>query len=199
MCDTAKSFCHAQMLQPYIDTHRNIYDVRKNCTYPPLCYRVLDKRGPLTRLLQSDLALDFLHIRHFAHKWQVCNYRVLQDFNADWMRDYQDKTIPLLESKIPLLVYAGDADYICNWRGCKAWTLALPWSGKAQFNLARDVPWRLPAGREAGQIRSRGGLTFLRLNGAGHLAPMDQPEAAFTMINQFMEGTLGKASGKQHK
>jgi len=199
-CGAAKQFCHANMLAPYMESRANaprvmnIYDVRKNCTHPPLCYEVLDKRGPLTRLLQSNAALDKLHIRHYAKKWEVCNYRVLTNFDSDWMKDYQDRAIPLLENKIQVLIYAGDADYICNWLGCKAWTQSLVWSGKAQFDAAPDVPWKIPSGEVKGQIRTYKGLTFMRVFKAGHLAPRDQPEATFHMINQFFEGTLGDSA-----
>ena len=31
-----------------------------------------------------------------------------------------------------------DQDYICNWIGNKAWTMALPWSGQADFKAAED-------------------------------------------------------------
>jgi len=30
-------------------------------------------------------------------------------------------------------------------------------------------------------------LTFLKLYDAGHMVPMDQPEAAFRMIDQFLK------------
>ena len=35
--------------------------------------------------------------------------------------------------QIPVLIYAGDADYICNWLGNKAWTDALEWHGKGEY------------------------------------------------------------------
>jgi cathepsin A (carboxypeptidase C) len=86
----------------------------------------------------------------------------------------------LLNAGIPVLIYAGDADYVCNWLGNKAWTLALEWSGSEAFNNAVDSDWK-----SEGMVRSANGLTFLQVYGAGHLVPMDQPETALNLINTF--------------
>lgn len=67
---------------------------------------------------------------------------------------------PMLEDGIRVLIYAGDVDFICNWSDCaasllfsclipsndcrmgnKAWTLALPWTGKRAFNTEADHDW----------------------------------------------------------
>ncbi len=65
--------------------------------------------------------------------------------------------------------------------GNKAWTQALRWSGHKDFNAAEDRPWGT-----AGEVRSAGPLTFLRVYEAGHMVPMDQPQVALDMINTFM-------------
>ena len=40
----------------------------------------------------------------------------------------------MLEGGIDILVYAGDADFICNWMGNLAWVNAMDWKGKEAFN-----------------------------------------------------------------
>jgi cathepsin A (carboxypeptidase C) len=47
------------------------------------------------------------------------------------MHNYQNQIPDLLENGIPVLIYAGDADFVCNWLGNQAWTLAL---GKAVWH-----------------------------------------------------------------
>lgn len=44
---------------------------------------------------------------------------------GDWMNNYSKYVTYLLESGIRGLVYSGDKDFICNWRGGEAWTHAL--------------------------------------------------------------------------
>jgi len=53
---------------------------------------------------------------------------------GDWMTSLSDKVKYLLENKVKGLVYSGDVDFVCNWRGGEAWTNALEWSGKEEFN-----------------------------------------------------------------
>jgi carboxypeptidase C (cathepsin A) len=35
---------------------------------------------------------------------------------------------------IEVLVYSGDKDWICNWRGGESWTQATKWAHKKEFN-----------------------------------------------------------------
>jgi carboxypeptidase C (cathepsin A) len=72
--------------------------------------------------------------------------------------------------------------------------VALPWSGGAAFAAAADAPWTYPGdAAPAGLARSYqaagsagGRFTFLQVYAAGHLVPMDQPQAALHMLNTFL-------------
>ena len=52
---------------------------------------------------------------------------------SDLVQPYVNYVPPLLEAGVRVLIYAGDADYICNWIGNKAWITALEWSGTPAF------------------------------------------------------------------
>ena len=60
-------------------------------------------------------------------EWTMCaelpHFTLLGDFNKNW--GY--KLAPLLDAGMPILVYNGDMDYICNKNGAEAWTNALVW------------------------------------------------------------------------
>lgn len=72
-----------------------------------------------------------------------------------------------------------------DWLGTKAWTKDLSWSGARGWAQVTEQPF--VAGRKThGRFRSFGGLTFLQLFNAGHLVPMDQPEAALAMVMEFI-------------
>ena len=67
---------------------------------------------------------------------------------------------------------------------------ALPWAGHDAFNAADDHDWMVN-GAKAGTARSatlQGTLTFLQVNGAGHMVPMDQPVNALSMVNTLTSG-----------
>ena len=68
--------------------------------------------------------------------------------------------------------------------GNLAWVTALEWSGKDAFNTAPEQDWMV-AGKKAGSYRTAGGLTFQKVEDAGHMVPMDQPEHALAMIRAF--------------
>jgi len=55
---------------------------------------------------------------------------------GDWVTDMSDKVSYLLENDVRGLVYSGDKDFICNWRGGEAWTNALNWTHAAEFKNA---------------------------------------------------------------
>ena len=65
-------------------------------------------------------------------------------------------------------IYAGQADYICNWYGNRAWTLNLPWQGKEGFEKAGEHTWSVN-GKDAGIARNFGPLTFVGVKDAGHM------------------------------
>jgi cathepsin A (carboxypeptidase C) len=118
-------------------------------------------------------------------------------FTADFMHSYHDLVPPMLEDGVQVLIYAGDVDYICNWLGNKAWTLDLGWSGKNDFNSADDIDYTLTAeyssggpapGDKMGRLRSHKNFHFLQIYNAGHMVPMDQPEVASQMLEQFISG-----------
>lgn len=95
---------------------------------------------------------------------------------GDWMRPYHTAIPPLLEDGIRVLIYAGDADFICNWMGNKAWTLELPWSGQKGFKAAEDKTWYSDIGKEdGGEVRTYGNFTFLRAYGGGHMVCIFNP------------------------
>jgi cathepsin A (carboxypeptidase C) len=55
---------------------------------------------------------------------------------GDWVVDMASKITGILEAGVEVLVYSGDKDYICNWRGGEAWTNGVEWTGKEEFNSA---------------------------------------------------------------
>lgn len=60
-----------------------------------------------------------------------------------WMLDNSD---------LEVLVYSGDKDWICNWRGGEAWTSATKWQNKKEFNQQNYETWTVD-GTPAGEMR----------------------------------------------
>lgn len=87
-----------------------------------------------------------------------------------------------------MLVYSGDKDFICNWRGGEAWTNKVDWNHKADYTKASYKDWMVD-GKAAGALKTFSNLKFLRVFNAGHMVPMNQPNAALQMLNEFITPT----------
>lgn len=183
-CIAAFTTCNMSLLSPVLAGGWNQYDLRVKCAKPPLCY---DFSGVNKFLARPDVKKT-LGVAPES-EWTQCNRGVNMQFMGDWMHNYQNQIPDLLASGIPVLIYAGDADFVCNWLGNQAWTLALEWPGKEGFNKVEPKVWTSKiTGTPAGKARSSGGLTFLQVFAAGHMVPLDQPEHALDMVKLF---TLG--------
>ncbi|KAH3686451.1 hypothetical protein WICPIJ_002572, partial [Wickerhamomyces pijperi] len=67
---------------------------------------------------------------------------------------YHKNVVNLLEQDVPVLIYAGDKDFICNWLGNEAWSNALPWSGHEEFEAAKTYGFHLEDGTKAGEVKN---------------------------------------------
>lgn len=74
----------------------------------------------------------------------------------------------LLERNVRTLIYVGEYDWICNWVGNEAFTLAMEWSGQKDFVAEELGSWSVK-NKTAGKLRSTGPLTFATIKGAGHM------------------------------
>lgn len=189
-CLPAAMKCNKDQIQPYQQTGMNPYDVREKCKGGNLCYEIL---GSVQTYLNRDDVKKAVGAPNIE-KYESCNMQINFRFNlaGDWMRPYVNELPPLLKDGVRVLIYSGDADFICNWMGNKAWTVELPWHGKDHFKAAEDVDWLSPAGKKVGELRSTedGQFAFLRVAGAGHMVPYDQPEASLEMLNQWVHNEL---------
>ncbi|MFM7854779.1 MAG: S10 family serine carboxypeptidase-like protein, partial [Flammeovirgaceae bacterium] len=91
----------------------------------------------------------------------------------------------LLNNNVQVLVYSGDKDFVCNWRGGEAWTNSLNWNKTQEFRNQNYTLW-FDNNRAVGEFKAVDNLTFLRVYDAGHMVPMDQPEVALRMLNNFI-------------
>eukprot|EP01102_Stenamoeba_stenopodia_P011268 TRINITY_DN3445_c0_g3_i1.p1 TRINITY_DN3445_c0_g3~~TRINITY_DN3445_c0_g3_i1.p1 ORF type:complete len:474 (-),score=122.85 TRINITY_DN3445_c0_g3_i1:187-1539(-) len=180
-CSNAQLECNDALIGPVQATGVNLYDVRIPCAVPPLCYDF----SYVDKFVTAKSTRDAIGVG--THVWHGdCNFQVNGLFSADWMHNFNTDIPALLEANMTVLIYAGDDDFICNYMGNKAWTLALQWSGQSGFNAAEDHPWNVE-GVAAGIARSYDNFNFLQVFNAGHMVPRDQPANALAMINQFFD------------
>ncbi|CAG8980389.1 hypothetical protein HYALB_00003953 [Hymenoscyphus albidus] len=184
-CVPASIYCNNAMIGPYQKTGQNVYDIRSKCEDSSnLCYSAL---GWISEYLnkkdvQAELGVE-------VSSYDSCNFDINRNFlfQGDWMQPFH-RLVPGILAELPVLIYAGDADYICNWLGNQAWTEALEWPGQKNFNKASIKDLELDGGHKYGKIKNSGNFTFMQIFGAGHMVPMDQPEASLDFLNRWLGG-----------
>ncbi|KAI0024949.1 Alpha/Beta hydrolase protein [Xylariomycetidae sp. FL0641] len=183
-CVPATIYCNNAMIGPYQRTGMNVYDIREKCKdQENLCYT---ETAWIAEYLNQEKVISALGSE--VHSYESCNTDINRNFmfQGDWAKPFH-RVVPGVLKEIPVLIYAGDADYICNWLGNREWTNQLEWSGKKGFNAAKTKSLKLD-GEEYGDVKSSGNLTFMRISGAGHMVPFNQPEASLDFFNRWLGG-----------
>ncbi|KAK0129637.1 hypothetical protein ONS96_000201 [Cadophora gregata f. sp. sojae] len=184
-CVPASIYCNNAMIGPYQRTGQNVYDIRGQCEDSNnLCYSAL---GWISEFLNKADVQKELGVE--VSSYDSCNFDINRNFlfQGDWMQPFH-RLVPGILEQIPVLIYAGDADFICNWLGNQAWTEALEWPGQKDFKKASIKDIKLDNGDKYGKIKNSGNFTFLQIFGAGHMVPMDQPEASLDFLNRWVGG-----------
>ncbi|KAH8094750.1 Alpha/Beta hydrolase protein [Cristinia sonorae] len=194
-CVPALAYCNSQLMGPLQQTGLNLYDVRKKCDRSKdgdLCYRQMSwvetylNKPDIKKTLGVPSEVEF----------QSCNIGINQAFfgQGDGAKNSAILIPSLIEDGIRMLVYAGNADAMCNYIGNEAWVSNLEHTFHEEFSKAKPIPWvTLDSGKIAGEVRSAGGdgftagnVTFVQVYDAGHMVPYDQPEAAQDLFTRWI-------------
>ncbi|RCI16257.1 hypothetical protein L249_3188, partial [Ophiocordyceps polyrhachis-furcata BCC 54312] len=188
-CLSAMQQCFAAPLS--LDPTLNVYDLRKPCLGSSVNF-CSDDVEPIEKFLNLASVQKVLGVEA-VDKWETCVQGAGGDIQrtGDGAKPSQQFVTKILDSKIPVLVFAGDADYICSWLGNRDWTNALEWTGREAFGGAETKALRVASdGKEYGNIKSAAGLSFARIFGAGHFAILDQSEGTLDLVSRFLDGEL---------
>ncbi|KKZ68210.1 hypothetical protein EMCG_06101 [[Emmonsia] crescens] len=187
-CVPASIYCNNAIIGPYQRTGRNPYDVRTDCEGGNLCYTQLED---ISKYLNQPEVMNALGAE--VSTYDSCNMDINRNFlfRGDWMQPFH-RLVPGLIAQMPVLLYAGDADFICNWLGNKAWAEALEYPDHAKFAAAEmknlTIVDNASTGKVIGEVKSSGNFTFMRLFAGGHMVPLDQPEASLEFFNRWLKG-----------
>ncbi|KAJ6482920.1 carboxypeptidase C [Mycena vitilis] len=199
ICVPALLYCNSQLMGPLVQTGLNPYDVRKTCDRNgedgDLCYRQMNWIDTWMNDPKVKVALGVDPSRKFAS----CNMEVNQAFlfQGDGAHNSAKLLGELIDGGVRLLIYAGNADMMCNYMGNERWLEVLDSSFQSEFAAAESIPWiTADSGKLAGAVRSAGGkgftagnVTFVNIFEAGHMVPFDQPEAALDLFSRWISNT----------
>ncbi|KAK9779485.1 putative Serine carboxypeptidase [Seiridium cardinale] len=183
-CVPSAIYCNNALIGPFQRSGYNVYDIREKCKdQANLCYT---ETAWISQYLNKPEVMKAVGAE--VTDYESCNTDVNRAFlfNGDWSKPFH-LLVPDIIKQIPVLVYAGDADYICNWLGNKAWTEELVWNGKQKYNDAKMGPLEV-GDSKYGEVKSSGNLTFIRIYEAGHMVPFNQPEGSLDFFNRWIAG-----------
>ncbi|KAI0275295.1 Alpha/Beta hydrolase protein [Gloeopeniophorella convolvens] len=196
-CVPAALYCWGQLFGPLQQTGLNLYDVRRKCDRSkdadgPLCYKQMGWIETWLNEPKTKAALGVDPTKTF----ESCSMEINQSFmfQGDGMHNSAVLLPELINDGIRLLVYAGNADMMCNYIGNERWVENLEHKFHKEFLAAPSIQWvTAREGRVAGEVRAAGGggfgagnVTFVNVYAAGHMVPYDQPEAALDLFTRWI-------------
>ena len=179
------NFLMQSVLGNPLDPRFNVYDIRRKCDHPPLCYDF----SAVEKYLNRDDVRRELGVEGRA--WTSCSQIVHTAMLLDFETNAAEDVAAILNKDLDVLVYNGDKDYICNWVGGAMWTDAVQWKYGEQFKNAptKEIP--------SGTYKYFENFFFYRVYEAGHMVPMDQPKVGLEMIEHFIAQNQAKTAARK--
>ncbi|CAG8619093.1 1723_t:CDS:10, partial [Acaulospora morrowiae] len=167
------------------------FDIRPNATRPNSDYAHFVNNS---EVLESIGAGSFIG-REFAD-CIAADTKVYYDFYeaGDIILTYKPHVEYLLENNVRIMLYHGDADYICNWFGGLDVANQLVWKGQTEFNAALVKHWKVDD-EWAGQIRSFGQLWFVKVYRSGHEVTFYQPKNSLDLFKRWIDNDPTQCRG----
>ncbi|KAI0691379.1 alpha/beta-hydrolase [Cytidiella melzeri] len=162
----------------------NIYDVRlyddsPQCgmNWPP------DLADMYTYLHRKDV-VNAIHATETTAEWTECRGKIHQNF-ATKHSNASITLFPRLLERIPVMLFVGDQDIICNYMGIESLIANLHWNGETGLGTVQTQLWSV-GGSPAGTWVSSRNLTYVKIFNASHMAGFDVPHVTHDMILRFM-------------
>lgn len=178
-CENADNTCYNDIEGPLSElADFDVYDIREpsNDPYPPETY---------ISYLQSSKVMTAIGAKSTYAECPDAPYEKFAGTGDD-ARSLLSTLSTVVQSGITTLIWAGDADWICNWFGGLAVANAITYASTSTF-AAKAVSSYTVNGVAGGTFKSVGNLSWLRVFGAGHEVPYYQPELALQVFTQTMQ------------
>lgn len=111
--------------------------------------------------------------------------QMAEDFMVPAIREVD----ALLAAGLPVAVYNGQLDLICDSPATEAWIAKLRWPARAAFEAAAKRPFYTASGAAArgtaGFLKAHAQLSLYLIMNAGHMVPADVPEAGLLLLRMI--------------
>ncbi|KAG8824426.1 Cell death protease [Serendipita sp. 399] len=171
-------------------TCMNVYDMRLTDEYPACGMNWPPDLAQITPWLRKHNVIKALHAEAKDTAWQECSGQVGSILRSKHSQA-SVKLLPKLLHKVPLLIFAGDQDVICNYVGQEKLIENLTWQGSRGLGNAPILPWTVNR-TAAGTWQTARNLTYVKVFQASHMVGFDVPHVAHDMMLRFMNVDFSK-------
>lgn len=178
----------------------NMYDVRLDDTYPDCGMNWPPDIKFMTPYLRRADVVKALNVNPDKKSgWTECSGAVGSAFKARKSKPAVE-LLPALLAELPILLFSGDKDLICNHLGTEAMIQNMSWNNGKGLETTPGVwapreEW-IFEGQPAGTYQSARNLTYVTFYNASHMVPFDYPRRSRDMLDRFMKVDIGPIGGQ---
>ncbi|KAK4680096.1 Cell death protease [Podospora pseudoanserina] len=177
----------------------NMYDVRLTDTYPSCGMNWPPDLDAVTPYLRRNDVIQALHVNpNKVTGWVECNGQVGANFKPSSKPSVE--LLPDLLKEVPIILFSGSEDLICNHLGTEALISNLQWNGGKGFEITPGTwaprrDWTFE-GEAAGFWQEARNLTYVVFYNSSHMVPFDYPRRTRDMLDRFMGVDISSIGGK---
>jgi carboxypeptidase D len=177
----------------------NMYDVRLMDTYPQCGMNWPPDLTNVTPYLRRKDVTEALHINPAKTTgWTECNGMVGSQFKASKSQP-SIKLLPNILAEVPIVLFSGAEDLICNHLGTEALIGNMNWNGGKGFELTPGTwaprrEWTFE-GEAAGFWQEARNLTYVLFSNSSHMVPFDYARRTRDMLDRFMKVDISSIGG----
>lgn len=178
----------------------NMYDVRLKDLYSACGMNWPPDLKHVEPYLRKHEVVDALHVSpRKVSGWAECTDNVGRAFrNRD--SPAAIRLLPEILTEVPVLLFSGADDLICNHMGTEAFLGNLEWNGGKGFEVTPGTwaprrDWTFE-GEIAGFWQEARNLTYVLFYNASHMVPYDQSRRSRDMLDRFMGVDISSIGGK---
>ncbi|KAF2672778.1 carboxypeptidase B-like-like protein [Microthyrium microscopicum] len=178
----------------------NMYDVRLKDKHPSCGMSWPPDLEQVTPYLRRPDVTAALHIDNAKQRagWTECNGAVGGAFRARASTPAV-KLLPDILKEIPIILFSGDQDLICNHLGTEELIHNLEWNNGKGFEISPGTwaprrAWTV-ASESAGFYQEARNLTYVLFYNSSHMVPFDHPRRTRAMLDRFMGVDIANIGG----
>ncbi|KAJ3310652.1 Cell death protease [Blyttiomyces sp. JEL0837] len=119
-------------------------------------------------------------------RWEECDAMVSHLLKSDELASY--KFLPKILENVPVVLFNGQYDLICNWYGIYDMATNLTWNGVQGFGDAKKEPWFMN-NVEVGWYQTARNLSFALIYNSSHMTPVDHPLESLDIFNRLINAS----------